>query len=86
MPGLRGVGGGGIFRDQILFHKKSRFRQVLTLIHGNIVFAAKLETKVISLHKIEVVKILSFLLNKYAVHSFWLLPVIFQVHSVRHVH
>ena len=30
----------------------------------------KLETKVISLHKIEVVKISSFLLNKYAVHIF----------------
>ena len=30
----------------------------------------KLEMKVITLHKIEVVKISSFLLNKYAVHNF----------------
>ena len=30
----------------------------------------KHETKVISLHDIEVVKISSFLLNKYAVHNF----------------
>ena len=30
----------------------------------------KLETKWITLHKIEVVKISSFLLNKYAVHNF----------------
>ena len=25
MPGLHGVGGGGIFCDQILFHRKSSF-------------------------------------------------------------
>ena len=30
MPGLYGVGGRGIFCDQILFHRKSRFRQVFT--------------------------------------------------------
>ena len=40
MPVLQGVGGGGIFGDQFFFHRKSRFRQVLTLIHGNRVFAA----------------------------------------------
>ena len=41
IPGLYGVeGGGGIFCDQIVFHRKSRFRQVFTLIHGNIVFVA----------------------------------------------
>ena len=50
------------------------------------VLGIKLETKVISLHKIEGVKISSFLLNKYAVHNFWLLPVIFQVHCGRTVH
>ena len=67
-PGLHGIG-GVFFCDQILFYRKSRFRQVLTQIHGNNVCSIKLETKVISLHQIEVVKILSFLLNKYAVHN-----------------
>ena len=68
MPGLHSVGGGDIFWDQILFHRKSRFR------HLNIrkcsVCGIKLEAKVISLHKNEVVKISSFLLIKYAVHNF----------------
>ena len=36
----------------------------------------------INLHKIEVEKISSFLLHKFAVHDFWLLSVIFQVQSV----
>ena len=35
----------------------------------NSVCSIKLKTKVISLHKIEVVKISSFLLNKYVVHN-----------------
>ena len=30
MSGLHGVGGGGIFCFRILFHRKSRFCQVLT--------------------------------------------------------
>ena len=30
MPGLYGLGVGGIFCDQILFHKKSKFRRVYT--------------------------------------------------------
>ena len=30
MPGLKGLGGGGIFCDQILFHRESKFRQVFT--------------------------------------------------------
>ena len=42
----------------------------------------KLETKMISLHKLEVEKISSFLLNNYAVHDFRLLPVMLQVQSV----
>ena len=40
MPGLQDLGGGGIFSEQILFHRKSKYRQVLTKIHGNIMFAA----------------------------------------------
>ena len=34
------------------------------------------------LHKIQVEKISSFLLNKYSVHDFQLLPVMFQVQPV----
>ena len=45
-----------------------------------------LETKVMRLHKILVEEISSFLLNKYVVHDVWLLPVMFQVQSVRLVH
>ena len=40
----------------------------------------------ISLHKIEVEKISFFLLNKYALNDFLLLPVMFQVPSVWPVH
>ena len=60
MPGLWGLGGGGIFCDQILFHRKS----VLSSIHLNTckyyVCDIKLEMKVMRLHKIRVEKI-SFL-------------------------
>ena len=31
MPELYGLGGGGIFCEQILFHRKSKFRRVFTL-------------------------------------------------------
>ena len=51
-----GFRGGGIFCEQILFHRKSKFRRVFTLIHGN-VLGIKLATKVIRLHKIQVEKI-----------------------------
>ena len=34
------------------------------------------------LHEIRIEKISSFLLNMYAVHDFWLLPVMFQDQSV----
>ena len=40
MPGLKGLGGGGIFCDKILFHRKSTFSQVFTEIHGHIMIAA----------------------------------------------
>ena len=30
MAGVEGLGGGGIFCDQILFHRKSKFRRVFT--------------------------------------------------------
>ena len=40
MPGLKGLGDGGIFCDQILFHRKSKFRRVFTYIHVNIMSAA----------------------------------------------
>ena len=42
-------------------------------------FGIKLETKVMPLHKKHVELISSFLLNKYAVHGFCLLPVMFKV-------
>ena len=38
MPGHKGLGGGGIFCDQIFFKRKSKFRQVFTLIYENIMF------------------------------------------------
>ena len=46
------------------------------------VCSIKLETKVMRLQKILVKKISPFLLNKYAVHDFSLLPVMLQVQSV----
>ena len=39
-----------------------------------------------SLHNIEIEKVASYLLNKYAVHDFCLLPIMFQVQSVCAVH
>ena len=70
MSGLHGEGGGGIFCDQILFHRKSRFLPGTRLNTWKYsVCGIKLETKVINLHKIEVLKISSFPLNKYAVHN-----------------
>ena len=40
MTGFYGLGGWGYFFGQILFHRKSKFRQVLTYIYINIMFAA----------------------------------------------
>ena len=67
MPGLKGLGDGGIFCDQILFQRKSKFRRVFTSIHVN---GIKLETKVLRLHKIRVEKISLFRLKKCAVNYF----------------
>ena len=67
MPGIKGLGGGGIFCDQILLHRKSK-------IHLNTckyyVCGIKLETKVMRLHKIRVEKITLFHLKKCAVNDF----------------
>ena len=61
--------GGGIFGDKILLHRKS----VSSGIHLNTwkynVWGIKLETIVMCLHKIQVEKISSLLLNNYAVHT-----------------
>ena len=46
------------------------------------VCSIKLKTKLISLRKIEVEKISSFLLNKYAVHDFLLLPVMCFIYFI----
>ena len=70
MPGLHSIGGGGIFYDQILFHRKSRLPGTRKYSVCGII----LEKKVISLHKIEVVKISSFLLNNSdPINTDWLL-------------
>ena len=57
--------------------------KVLSSIHLNTckyyVCGIKLETKVMSLHKIRVEKISVFHIKKSAVNDFWLLPVMFQV-------
>ena len=68
MAGHSGLGGGGIFCDQILFHRKSKFRRVSTWKYN--VWGIKLETKKIRLHEIQGENISSLLLNKYAVHNF----------------
>ena len=71
MAGHSGLGGGGIFCDQILFHRKSKFRRGIHLNTWKYnVWGIKLETKVTRLHKIQGEKISSLLLNKYAVHYF----------------
>ena len=65
----------------LLLHRKA----VSLGIHQNTwkynVWGIKLEMKVMRLHKIQVEKILS-LQNKYAVHNFGQLPVIYQVQLV----
>ena len=45
-------------------------------------FAANFEIKVMRLHKIPVEYISLFLLNRYVVHDFRLLPVMFQAQPV----
>ena len=69
MPGLKGLR-DGVFCDQILFHRKSKFSMGN---HLNIwkynVNSTKLLTKVKRLHKIWVEKISSLHLNKFAVHD-----------------
>ena len=71
MPGFYGLGGGGIFCDQILFHRKSKFS---SSIHLNsckyYVCGRKLETKVMRLHKIRIEKISLFHLKRCAVNYF----------------
>ena len=63
--------GGGIFCDQIFFSQKVKVSPGTHLNTRKYSFCGiKLETKVINLHKIEVVQISSFLLNKCAVHNF----------------
>ena len=72
MPGLKGLGGGGIFCDQILFHRKSKFRRVFTYEYTckYYVCGIKHATKVMRLHKIRVEKISLFHLKKRAVNYF----------------
>ena len=71
MSGLHGEGGGVFFLRPNLISQKVK---VLPGTHLNTwkysVCGIKLETKVISSHKIEVLKISSFPPNKYAVHYF----------------
>ena len=58
MPGPKGYGGGSIFCDQILFHRKSKFIQLNSWKYN--VCGIKLELIVLRLHIIRVEKISFF--------------------------
>ena len=68
MPGLKGLEGGGIFCDQILFHRKSKLSHLNTCKYY--VCSIKLEMKVMRLHKIRVEKMSLFHLKKCAFNYF----------------
>ena len=70
MSGLHDEGGRGIFlRPNFISQKVKVLPGTRLNTWKYSVCGIKLETKVISLHKIEVLKISSFPLNKYAVHN-----------------
>ena len=70
MPGLQGLGGGVVFVTKFYFTEV----KISPGTHQNTwkynVCSLKRETKMMSLHKIEVENVSSFLLNKYAIHDF----------------
>ena len=75
MPGLKALG-GGVFLEPVFYLTESRSLSVVHLITCKYnVCSIKLETKVLHLPIIWVYTILLFLVNKYAVHNFWLVPV-----------
>ena len=71
MSGLHGEWGWGYFLQPNFISQKVKVLQGSHLNTSKYsVCGIKLETKVISLPKIEVLKVSSFPLNKYAVHNF----------------
>ena len=82
MPGLWGLGDRVFLLPNFISQKVKVSPGAHLNTHKYNVLSVKLETKMINLDKIDVEKISSFLLHKYAVHDFWLLPIIFQVQPI----